>query len=74
MTSKQELTQQTTDDFDPAILIGKRIDSLVTLRKKDEPDFIRIRFSDSSSIEFYLNKNPDIFYMEPEQWSQESKI
>ena len=70
LTKKQDFIKTTTDDFDPAIIIGKTIQSLSTMRREDEADFIKITFSDDSSLEFYLNKNPDIFYMEPEIWVQ----
>lgn len=71
MLNKYNLfAQQTTDSFDPAILIGKQIFGITITRRKEENDFIKILFSDDSYIEFFLNTTPDVFYMEPEIWSR----
>ena len=42
LTKKQDFIKTTTDDFDPAIIIGKTIQSLSTMRREDEADFIKL--------------------------------
>lgn len=54
---------ETAERFDPAILIGKQIESITTTRNKTGVDFVKISFTDSSYIEFYLNADPEVFYV-----------